>query len=288
MVPGVGVGVGAGQDSRTTYLLHTLRRLGFLYVLLDLSRTYVHTDAYLLGYTPDYAPLSATFPRYLIPVWTQFVRPLLDVGTMGIQSWAFIELQYLLLSLICIFILGQNPSLWPPLFGNLRDAWTLRGVWRKVWHQMLWPTVAPWGRFAENVVFGSGGGRAPRKTARFLVRNLVGFGISTLGHSSATYLVSQGRLWRRSALFFGMQVVGVVLEAGVLWVFRNTEWGRRRVRGKWGGRWIGYLWVGGWFAWTGRWQAVEMREIGLARTDPVGWSLIRWGLGWEQEFVWRG
>ncbi|KAL4875656.1 membrane bound O-acyl transferase family-domain-containing protein [Aspergillus karnatakaensis] len=57
-------------------------------------------------------------------VWFIALRLVIDSG-------------YRALSVVAIALTTSAPEDWPPLFGRMRDAYTLRGFWGKFWHQLL-------------------------------------------------------------------------------------------------------------------------------------------------------
>lgn len=55
-----------------------------------------------------------------------------------------------LLGIFFVFILRvDDPSEWPPLFGNPLDAYSVKRFWSKFWHQLFSPSAIAWGHFVS-------------------------------------------------------------------------------------------------------------------------------------------
>ncbi|KAF8418720.1 hypothetical protein EV426DRAFT_618103 [Tirmania nivea] len=253
--------------TRRSYAVYLFRRLAIIYLLVDAARTFCYTNPsrYILESGSSSPPPGAL----------ETIVAALSNGTM---SWGFIELLYLLLSVPGIWILGQHPNQWPPLFGGVEECYRVEFLWGRGWHQLLRTTLLPWGDFVRTTL------NIKSENAGRVVKVLVAFTLSGFGHANAVYVGSKGMFGRESMLFFTLQALGIFIETGVL---NGWRWLRQEVPGereKHWGRCLGYVWVFGWLSWTSVLQAGDMRRLGLAREDPVPWSLIRWGLGWPQKF----
>ncbi|KAF8442671.1 membrane bound O-acyl transferase family-domain-containing protein [Terfezia claveryi] len=247
-----------------SYAIYLFRRLVTIYLLIDVARTfcYINPSRYVLE-----SGTSSPLPGVLATI--------LAALSNGTISWGFIELQYLLLSVPCIWILGQHPSQWPPLFGSVEDCYRVGYLWGRGWHQLLRATLLPWGDFLCTTL------NIRSKNARQVVRVLVAFTLSGLGHSNVVYVVSRGKFGRESILFFFLQALGILIEIAVL---NGWRWLRPGAPEDWQKRWgkyLGYAWVLGWLSWTSMFQIQDMRRLGFG--EPMPWSLLRWGLGWPQK-----
>ncbi|KAF3229107.1 hypothetical protein TWF191_001661 [Orbilia oligospora] len=81
---------------------------------------------------------------------------------------------------------------WPNMFGEFEDAWSIRNVWGRAWHQNLRRCLTAPGGKVFSLIFGSSPklGRVPRLIRRyFLVFSA--FGVSGLLHSLAVYYGSK-------------------------------------------------------------------------------------------------
>lgn len=50
---------------------------------------------------------------------------------------AMMSMMYTITSLVGVSLGINSPQAWPPYFGSLKEAYTVRNVWGRVWHQML-------------------------------------------------------------------------------------------------------------------------------------------------------
>ncbi|KAL5356670.1 membrane bound O-acyl transferase family-domain-containing protein [Aspergillus floccosus] len=130
------------SESRTRFLLHTLVITAAKYLVLDLMtcqppspenthRMFGEGKEYLL-FRPDGLP-----PPTMQDILTNLGVTLLGWGPIG--SW-FIEVHYRILSVVSVGLGVSRPHQWPPLFGSITEAHTLRRFWATFWHQLFrWP-----------------------------------------------------------------------------------------------------------------------------------------------------
>lgn len=274
-------------SGRRAYVKYALKRLLLLYLALDLCRTYDFVD-------PIRFMITDQDPQF----WTLADPYNLDASTVinaavhGIASRCFIDMQYMLISILFIFIGGQDPSEWRPFFGSLTDAYRLSYFWGRVWHQALRGIFIPWGDAICKVL------RVKHKVVVLLVRVVIGSILSALGHASAVYSGTRGRHWWDTFWFFSIQAVGVIFEITVCELYgRLTGENLKRIKktaekanGKllrdssglsWG-KAVGYIWVAVWLLYTSQWMMADVQRVGLAQVNPVPWSVVRWVLKWPQ------
>ncbi|KAF8249400.1 hypothetical protein K440DRAFT_622054 [Wilcoxina mikolae CBS 423.85] len=244
--------------SAGTYIRWALCRVAMIYLLLDLARTFSLTQPYMLELS------DPGFVRMGDP--SRSIRQQLqDMCANGASAWGYMEMQYLLLSSVLVAV-GSTPENWPPLFGGIREGWSLQQLWGRVWHQMLRNSLVPWGKAAYKLL-----GLEEGSAAATAVMFTVGFGMSATGHALAIWIVDH-RLGGGAAAFFLMQGVGIGVENLVCWLYGKI---RGEVGEKWWGKVVGFIWVVIWVTWTTPWQGNEFVEIGLFKNDPVPWSPIR-------------
>lgn len=76
------------------------------------------------------------------PIRTAFFsQPILDQVVLTwlhqLEAFAIINLPFQIASFIAVATFLQSPSDWPPLFGNLSDAYLVSRAWGRTWHQLL-------------------------------------------------------------------------------------------------------------------------------------------------------
>ncbi|KAA8909185.1 hypothetical protein FN846DRAFT_943164 [Sphaerosporella brunnea] len=249
----------AAPRSRQRFALRAAGRVAGLYLLLDLSRTWMVQQPY------------CGFPRGNLPSQQPLRRRAGDLAANGISAAGYMALQYELLSLLAVGVFGQAPELWAPLFGDLALCWSVSNLWGKVWHSMLRAGTVPWGRALADWA-----GVKGRKRYALLVA--IAFAISAAGHAVAVHTVAPAK-GGGAVRFFGMQALGIGIEGAVarLW---------RAVGGGGGGagaatKMLGFVWTLAWLGFTCPLQADEMVEIGLFEKEAVPFSVVRWALGWQ-------
>lgn len=119
------------SESRARFLLHTLAIIAAKYLVLDMmtfqppspedtDRMFGEGKEYLL-FRPDGLP-----PPKMQDILTNLGVTLLGWGPIG--SW-FIEVHYRILSVASVGLGISQPHQWPPLFGSITEAHTLRRFW---------------------------------------------------------------------------------------------------------------------------------------------------------------
>ncbi|KAJ7136317.1 membrane bound O-acyl transferase family-domain-containing protein [Mycena crocata] len=165
------------------------------------------------------------------------------VGTVGwgVLAASGLSLPHYIASIVAIALGISRPQDWPPLFGSLADAATVRTFWARGWHQVLRRSLSSHGKLVSNRVLGF-----PRRSIETLcVRILVAFMLSGLVHYlSETMPIGWG--CSGSLIFFSIQPVAILLETTVELIARRADLKlpdlARRV--------LGHVWVLGWFALT--------------------------------------
>ena len=166
-----------------------------------------------------------------------------------LNNWLLISSIHECLSIFWIYVARlDEPQEWPPLYGNILEAYTIRRFWAHFWHKLVY---APFRATADTIsarVFG----QQSRSAARRLVNVGLVFLLSGLVHSIMDWEKGLCNHWA-SGIFYFVQPVGLVLEMLV-----QSAWAplRERVFGLSSRaglaileRTLGYLWVLAWFFW---------------------------------------
>jgi len=162
------------------------------------------------------------------------------------HSWMWLASWHECLSIVfvCVFRLDE-PHEWPPLYGNLLEAYTIRRFWAHFWHRIVY---APFRAVADGLsahVFGQG----DRGAARRLVNVVLVFLQSGLLHLIIDWQNGLCNYWG-SGIFYFVQPLGFVLEG-----LAQSAWAPLRKRAFVPGsrvllileRTLGYMWVLAWF-----------------------------------------
>ena len=165
-----------------------------------------------------------------------------------LHNWLLIASYHECFSIIFIYVLKlDEPYEWPPIYGNLVEAYTVRRFWAHFWHRIVY---APFRAVADRLsarAFGEGN----RGVARRLMNVTLVFLLSGLIHSTMDWNNGSCDCWA-SGVFYFVQPLGFVLES-----LAQFAWTPIRKRVFVLGsrvpsileRALGYLWVWTWFFW---------------------------------------
>ncbi|PYI13578.1 hypothetical protein BO86DRAFT_121797 [Aspergillus japonicus CBS 114.51] len=146
-----------------------------------------------------------------------------------IPSYLFLDMMYRGAAILFVGSGDHSVSQWPPLFGSLADSYTCRGFWGKFWHQYLrWPFSS----FSTCVTTRILKLSRPSLVERYLNVFIV-FSLSMIMHMIGDIVAGvEGGAHFGTALFFLSQIVAIMFEDTVQYVWRTTVAQRsRRPRG---------------------------------------------------------
>ncbi|KAF9557955.1 hypothetical protein CPC08DRAFT_28012 [Agrocybe pediades] len=177
-------------------------------------------------------------------------------------------MEYRIMGILSVALGISKPRDWPDMFGSFADAWTLRRLWGKSWHQIFRrPTIVHANFFLRSLGFS----QSPRTSAeRQFVRTFTLFSVFFL--TGLIHYIGDA-VWMQNLNlfdkngpgamhFYMLQPVGILLEDCVSSLFRrltnkepasNLNADRHRhLTGppSWLARVIGYLWVVTWISLT--------------------------------------
>lgn len=120
-------------EGRVRFLLLQLVDLAWLVLMVDLvsqlsSRLFFLDPVTLLPYL-DSKHLSLRSHHVLWSLAKAFMY--------GAGPYYFINIQYVVCSIVAVALGLSKPADWPPLFGRLSEATTVRRFWSRFWHQMI-------------------------------------------------------------------------------------------------------------------------------------------------------
>ena len=239
-----------------------------LHVVFLLFIDGVHSGVFhrLVGFhTEDYIEAHETFLRRLPDVTGREA----SIRANAVLSVYFLSrpLTYVLLHdvLACVFVgLGlDEPHEWPPLFGSISEAYTVRRYWSHFCDRLLYRPLTLWLKFLLRVLFGFGTPLRPWVGSRRHLLNFLTFLSSGVMHAWSLRLVGLTCGGRQEVLFWCLNFAVI---AGESLVERFVSPLRARVRsGQVPGvleKGIGYLWVFAFFFWASpKFQYVQMRCI---------------------------
>lgn len=143
-----------------------------------------------------------------------------------------------------VFVGGgvDQPEEWPPVFGSLSEAYTLKRFWGKFWHRLTQRTLLGLAKSITTHALRLSPGFLHRVVSGFLV-----FVLSGLCHAAVTYSVGFRCGWGLDVAWFMLNFVAIATEQVFLYLVTPLV---RRIPqlSKFG--WImGYMWVFLFFFW---------------------------------------
>jgi hypothetical protein len=203
----------------------------------------------LLEITPmDLAPAQQYFLRKSAATSNREIA----IRTYLSLSWIWESILYLdgancILAILFTSVHIDRPLDWPPLFGKLSQASSLRSFWSKFWHQLA---VRPYGNFGRLLVASA---LVPESIQRSkFLRNaiiaFVVFGLSGATHAIVSFSCGH-RDWDADFRWFLLNFAGCTIETSVVAAIRRLAKyaGISRqlvyIERSWIGSALGYLWV---------------------------------------------
>ncbi|KAK6530952.1 hypothetical protein TWF281_007782 [Arthrobotrys megalospora] len=205
-----------------------------------------------------------------------------------------ISVLYNFAGIVCVgFGIGgfwKDITAWPRTFGRFRDAWSIRSVWGKAWHQSLRRSLSAPGDRIADAVFGNPSqlSYSARLVRRYFLL-FTAFACSGILHAGGVYFVtvtnptphedstplSTRPAWYVSGYYFFVQVIAITLEDFVCWIFKistdDKEVQRSAIR-----RYLGTFYTLVWFAWstTALWIQPQLVAFGYQRLGDEGKGYI--------------
>jgi hypothetical protein len=206
----------------------------------------------------DFSPEKEAFFRRLIgsiissdysPITTREINIRLHyVLDRIIPDYFVLSSYHDILAIVAVAIRLDDPQEWPPLFGNITEAYTIRRYWSHFWHHLIYRSFSAWSSLITTQVF-----QLKRKHSRYINNALV-FILSGLMHALVEWKLAGPRCGYWSlGYWFLMQIGGVVVEEVLQNVWAAVETQILGIREGEQAMWlrrvkvlIGYLWVIGW------------------------------------------
>ncbi|KAF9780800.1 membrane bound O-acyl transferase family-domain-containing protein [Thelephora terrestris] len=188
--------------------------------------------------------------------------------------------------LVCVGLGRSSPTLWLDIWGSWGDAYTVRKLWGRTWHQTLRPMVSGFGKLVANKLL-----KFPRGTNRSSYTQLyIAFFLSAILHFGGEYMCER-RMVYRSFKFFLLQAVAITFEDFVIFIGKRLllQRGIKIDPGNYRNSWAevilrvaGYFWVGFWFCLTLPIWSDEASAIGLhvKNRGSIAQFLVDAGKSW--------
>ncbi|KAF5328770.1 hypothetical protein D9619_011600 [Psilocybe cf. subviscida] len=211
--------------TRVQFITSGLKWMCFYALLFDVTSIICHNfPMYGQG-----GPSFGDFPwLWRATVW---------LNIFGVSS--MMSMTYTSVSVAAVALGLSRPQAWPPYFGNLKDAYTVRNCWGRVWHQMLRRTVTGHGNALAGIL------HFPKSTFTTYFKLYAAFLTSGLIHYAGDYILFQTWIGPgRSMPFFLLQAVVITFEDAVVGVAKMAGITKASPLAKL----LGFCWVFAWFA----------------------------------------
>ncbi|GKZ40182.1 hypothetical protein AbraIFM66950_003006, partial [Aspergillus brasiliensis] len=163
------------------------------------------------------------------------------------------------LSILCVGlqvgpVAWRDMSAWPPDYGSLREAYSLRRFWGITWHQQLRRQTGAPGAYLLSFL-PEGVRTSQRRLARLIRRYwllVTAFVVSGWIHTSGSYHVSRGLglpvSYGGEVKYFLSQAISVMLEDLGCWLLGMDDRSAAEVSPL--RRWVGYGVTASWYFWS--------------------------------------
>ncbi|KAI9698089.1 MAG: hypothetical protein M1820_007597 [Bogoriella megaspora] len=153
---------------------------------------------------------------------------------------------------------------WPPLMGDLREAWSVRQMWSSAYHQVLRRMVSQPAIRTTRFLGLRKGSVASRYTQLYL-----SFAISCLYHEFEIFSVTRRDMGEFA--FFLSQPVAITAEDIVQWIWRKLQPDQEPSPTSVAcAKMIGYSWVFAWFSWSLPIYLKGLRDADIIRDAILG------------------
>ncbi|CBF84172.1 hypothetical protein AN2708.2 [Aspergillus nidulans FGSC A4] len=137
-----------------------------------------------------------------------FARLIVTLVPTFLYAYLCIDIAYHFLSIFCVLLGLTSAEAWPPLFGSIHDAYTVRGFWGKTWHQNVrWPLTSC-STFITLRVFCL---RRPSILERYVHLGLT-FTLSGLIHAIGAFIESDNQEALSTLFFFASNAAIIIIE----------------------------------------------------------------------------
>ncbi|KAJ4151186.1 hypothetical protein LMH87_011901 [Akanthomyces muscarius] len=149
--------------------------------------------------------LSRNNPITLREVYMRTVFALLWAA----PTYIMIDAAHVALSLLFVVVLRANrPEEWPPVYGDVREAYTLRGFWGKFWHRLVVPSYSNIGKLVCQLF----GIHAKSLLYRLAVACTV-FVLSGAAHAVTAWQLGDNECWHLDIWWFFLNFVASTIES---------------------------------------------------------------------------
>ncbi|KAF8157343.1 membrane bound O-acyl transferase family-domain-containing protein [Mycena galopus ATCC 62051] len=214
--------------SRLTFIARRILTAFLLFIVHDAANLHVRWNPMFRADGPGWTADGWGWRALVVMGW-------------AVSSYSIIFLITTIISVVGVACGLSYPEEWPPFFGSPVEAYTIRRLWGRTWHQLMRRFVTTHGKFLAHRVLGL----RPGTKASSYVQLFTAVALSASVHYGAEIMAL--RSWHGGAFtFFMLQPCAIMLEDIVLYVARNIL----ETKDGFAVRVVGYAWVWAWFTLT--------------------------------------
>ena len=230
--------------SKGRFLFRKAIRLLICYMALDLGNVTSQPEQNHIVFHRSRVPLANPDNWSL----DNLLVRLFSVLGFWASLYCVIELYMGLIAFVIVALDINKVKLWPPAFGPITEAYTVRRFWGIFWHKYQQQKMAKPAAYVTNRIL-----RVPKSTLLSRYTSLfITFLIS--GYMHALTEIAQDIPWNNSGAvhFFCTQAIAIILEDGAQGIYRRISKpsSKDAVRSLAIYRWIGYLWTTIFLIWS--------------------------------------
>lgn len=245
--------------SRWVFTAHRLGKLLMYLLYNDLLQPRLLPGPFAPLYDSDFDPVRQTFFRRLLfdrhnhPVTARETQLRAAIAIYwAAAAYVLVDGAHTALSLLFVIVLRANrPEEWPPIFGDFRNAYTLRGFWGRFGHRLV---VLPYGNVGRLLACFLGL-RTKSLTYKLVVACSI-FTLSGIVHAIVEWKLGDSRCWHLDIGWFFLNFVACAVEG-----FARFQLSHRSniLRNEVTCKLIGFVWVYLFFFWSvPKWQYPKM------------------------------
>ncbi|KAG6835667.1 hypothetical protein H0H93_015926 [Arthromyces matolae] len=195
------------RSTRWYFIASRILRALACFLVIDAAQTFIHTNSLFL-HAHD-TKVSITSQSLLF-------------RCLNIIAWistplAGVRMQYYMISAVNVSLGLSVPGDWPDPYGNWSDAYTVRNLWGRTWHQMMRRYISSVGKAVTQVA-----GFKKGTLLSAYTQLLVGFIVSGVMHSFGDAMVGWQYLGA-SFPFFVMQPFAIIAEDIIIGLARRFD-----------------------------------------------------------------
>ncbi|KAF7971960.1 hypothetical protein HWV62_19347, partial [Athelia sp. TMB] len=247
------------KEEPRAFMVARLKGALWNFFLVDAAQSYIHWN-----------PIFSQTGENAVSIASQgFIATCANViAYCGSVCWA-LSMAHDLLGLVSVAVGFYQPKDFPPLFSPWRESYTVRRFWGRTWHQTFRWSLSAIGKTLAKAL-----GAQPGSNLSSYTQLYTAFILSGLIHCLGDAMVRTD-YFGASFLFFFIQAVAITVEDVVIAAARKTG---SSASPSLAIRAFGYAWVWCWFAYSVPLMVDLQVAAGLAKSEMLPVSPIRFVL----------